>query len=448
MSTAVHVYCGPTITAGQVSRILPGAVIHPPVRHGDLLAESLAPGDTVIIIDGVFFQAPPVRHKEILHLLAGGVRVAGAASMGALRAAELHQYGMIGIGKIFAAYRDGVITADDEVAVAHTPDGYAPLSEAMADIRFNLERATAAGVISDREARHLAVQLKAVHYPSRTWAMMYAKAAPDLQPAAGRLRQWAAQNGGFRSQKTDDARQALEMAASGTLPPARPGSWAHGDWENIFLRDWLARFRGTMTHGVHIPLELVLRHQQIHDPGFPHRWRRFVLSQMPGGQQQQDGTGAISAAEAAGISVRHLRPEQVAYWLTETEAATLTQREKLARILVRSVTHDMTAPIWPASRAEAGDLINPAMKSDEAVAAALRVNKAIAALGPQRTIWHLRENLIREYLAEVWGIRQAGEHLTAAARDRGFASEAAAINEARLFYLLSSAEAAKITAQA
>jgi hypothetical protein len=50
-----------------------------------------------------------------------GVHVFGAASMGALRAAEMHSLGMVGIGTIFQWYRDGKIVADDEVAVRHGP---------------------------------------------------------------------------------------------------------------------------------------------------------------------------------------------------------------------------------------------------------------------------------------------------------------------------------------
>ena len=48
--------------------------------------------------------------------MAAGTQVFGAASMGALRAAELAPFGMIGVGAIFAAYRDGRLTGDDEVA--------------------------------------------------------------------------------------------------------------------------------------------------------------------------------------------------------------------------------------------------------------------------------------------------------------------------------------------
>ena len=52
--------------------------------------------------------------------------------MGALRAAELAPFGMIGIGTIFEAYRDGIYTDDDEVALLHRPAalGYSAMSEA------------------------------------------------------------------------------------------------------------------------------------------------------------------------------------------------------------------------------------------------------------------------------------------------------------------------------
>ena len=439
MSPAIHVYRGPTITAGQVLRILPAAFVHPPVRHGDLLAADLVAGDVAVIINGVFHQAAPVRHKEIMNLLALGVRVVGAGSMGALRAAELHQFGMVGVGEIFAAYRDGHLTADDEVAVAHTPDDYVPLSEALVDIRFSLRRAAAAGAITGLEAQRLEAPFKTAHYPRRTWRALEAWAASDLQDAAARLRRWASQNEGFASLKARDAELALETIAAGALPPAQPPSWARGGWENIFVRDWRPRFGGEDADSMRVPLELVLRHQQIHDPDFPRRWRRFVLSWMPGGRQSEDGS--VAAAEAAGMAARYLTRAQARYWLTAAEESELDEREQLARILVRAISQDLTAPIWPTSRAEAGSLINDTIDSIAAVSAAARCNEAIAALGPQRTIWHLREDLIRKYLAQIWGTGVDGETLTAAARDRGFVSAESAIDDTRFFYLATSVAA-------
>ena len=67
----------------------------------------------------------------------------GAASMGALRAAELAAFGMEGVGAIFEAFREGVLEDDDEVAVIHGPAefGYPVLSEAMVNIRRTLSDA-------------------------------------------------------------------------------------------------------------------------------------------------------------------------------------------------------------------------------------------------------------------------------------------------------------------
>ena len=51
-----------------------------------------------------------------------GIHVYGAASIGALRAAELDAFGMRGIGRIYEDFREGVLEDDDEVAVLHGPE--------------------------------------------------------------------------------------------------------------------------------------------------------------------------------------------------------------------------------------------------------------------------------------------------------------------------------------
>ncbi|MFE7117264.1 TfuA-like protein [Streptomyces sp. NPDC057654] len=154
-----------TLRRGRIrtTSLLPGAVCHPPVRHGDLLQLAAGPGDTVVIIDGLWHQCAPVRHKEILVLLDSGVRVLGTASMGALRAAELAPYGMIGIGRIYEDFRTGALEADDEVAVLHTPDGRA-LTEALVNLRTAIRRAAASDRITDAQARDL--QALAVNCPT------------------------------------------------------------------------------------------------------------------------------------------------------------------------------------------------------------------------------------------------------------------------------------------
>ena len=81
-----------------------------------------------------------VWHKEILLALERGIEVWGAASMGALRAAELAPFGMRGVGAIYRAFARGALVADDEVAVAHLPaaQGYRAVSDALVNLRDGL----------------------------------------------------------------------------------------------------------------------------------------------------------------------------------------------------------------------------------------------------------------------------------------------------------------------
>src|SRR5262249_22679622 len=118
--TRVFVFLGPTLPVGRARELL-DAVYLPPVQQGDVLRLLGRAPRVIGIVDGYFDTVPAVWHKEILLAMAEGVHVFGAASMGALRAAELHPFGMVGVGRVFECYRDGVLTADDEVAVAHGP---------------------------------------------------------------------------------------------------------------------------------------------------------------------------------------------------------------------------------------------------------------------------------------------------------------------------------------
>jgi hypothetical protein len=90
----VAVFLGPTLEKAQACAIL-DADYYPPARKGDVYRVMASGVKTIILIDGVFHSTPSVWQREILHALEDGIRVVGASSMGALRAAELHQFGMI-----------------------------------------------------------------------------------------------------------------------------------------------------------------------------------------------------------------------------------------------------------------------------------------------------------------------------------------------------------------
>jgi hypothetical protein len=93
---AVAIFAGPSPSRAVLDTARrAGANVHPPARFGDILRVRSEGVRTVLLIDGLYWNDRPVRHKELLQLIDSGISVIGAASMGALRAAELNRYGMI-----------------------------------------------------------------------------------------------------------------------------------------------------------------------------------------------------------------------------------------------------------------------------------------------------------------------------------------------------------------
>ena len=122
-------FIGPTLY-GIETEPLSDEVWLPPAGQGDVLRAVLTHNPKqVVLIDGTFYQTLSVWIKELLYTMASGVRVIGASSMGAMRAAELWRYGMIGIGEIFEAYKEGSIQDDAWVAMSYDPETFKPLTE-------------------------------------------------------------------------------------------------------------------------------------------------------------------------------------------------------------------------------------------------------------------------------------------------------------------------------
>src|SRR5262245_23975176 len=111
---SIYVFLGLSLPVDDARRLLDATYL-PPVSMGDVWALMHRRPMALVIIDGFFEQKPAVWHKEILYALSQGVHVYGSSSMGALRAAELHTFGMIGVGEVFEAFRDGHLEDDDEV---------------------------------------------------------------------------------------------------------------------------------------------------------------------------------------------------------------------------------------------------------------------------------------------------------------------------------------------
>ncbi|HEX5519791.1 MAG TPA: TfuA-like protein [Candidatus Nitrosocosmicus sp.] len=173
------IFLGPTISIEKAKEIL-DADYRLPAKKGDLLRLIPSPVKFVGLIDGYFLQDYPPTPIEVYNLLRKkNVKVFGSSSLGALRAVELKKFGIIGIGKIFNLYLNGIIDSDDEVAVTFT--GYTGYkSEALIDIRYNLFLAYKNKLI-DKGTKNIILKIaKRTYFPYRTYTDILNKSKQAL----------------------------------------------------------------------------------------------------------------------------------------------------------------------------------------------------------------------------------------------------------------------------
>ncbi len=186
-SPPIHIFVGPSIEAASVRRAAAGAILLPPVRRGDL---ALLPDDAVVgMIDGVFGQQLAVSPTEILHALARGIRIMGSSSMGALRAAELHDFGMVGVGRVFQMYSTGVIDGDDEVALVFDEATMRALSVPLVNVRHAVERLTRPGTIDHAIGQRILDAACRIPYDERDYTLVLREAGLADNADVGKLRE-------------------------------------------------------------------------------------------------------------------------------------------------------------------------------------------------------------------------------------------------------------------
>jgi len=183
----VVVFLGPSLDVETAKGIL-DAEYKPPAARGDIFMAVKEGARIIGLIDGVFFQACAIAHREILYALENGVKVIGASSMGALRASELDLYGMEGVGTIYTQYKNGELVSDDEVALLFDPETLEPVSEPLVNIRYNLGLAAKAGLISEAEAEKLLTVAKSLYYPERDYERLLSTAEAELKADLTQLR--------------------------------------------------------------------------------------------------------------------------------------------------------------------------------------------------------------------------------------------------------------------
>ncbi len=225
MSNTIIVFSGPTMHPSLVEQLLPGSRCFGPAACGDVYRATRLRPHAIALIDGYFDHRLSVWHKELLWALANGVRVYGGASIGALRAVELAEHGMIGVGEVYEQFLAGALEDDDEVAVAHAEAEYryAQQSDALVNIRATLRAARHEGVIDMADEDRLIAAGKALFYPDRNFRTLLMAEVNVTPERRARLRDWL-NSGGVVDQKAADARALLSRVQLELTAQPLPGA--------------------------------------------------------------------------------------------------------------------------------------------------------------------------------------------------------------------------------
>lgn len=218
-------FAGPSLHGADVG--LDGIELRPPARQGDLHA-AVQDGATAIgLVDGVFGFVPSVWHKEILFALHEGVAVLGGASLGALRAAECHPFGMQPIGRVADEYVSGSRRDDGDVCLIHGPGelGFMPLSEPLVDVEATLAAMAEAGVATRGAIDDLLSAARRLHFVDRDVDRLCAEAGHRELAATYRQHRVATKT-----------RDALELVAALAALPDRRGP--RPDWPFVASDPW------------------------------------------------------------------------------------------------------------------------------------------------------------------------------------------------------------------
>jgi hypothetical protein len=164
------VFAGPSATVAEIRAELPDAVVLPPVARDQLYEARERGARFLLIIDGLFSHRLALSPREVVDVLRDGAVVMGAASMGAVRAAECWPAGMKGVGPIFRMFRAGILRSDDEVAVSVLPDrDYSAGSIPLVHVRYAMAQARRAGLVTPAYAVAVVERCRATYFAERSW---------------------------------------------------------------------------------------------------------------------------------------------------------------------------------------------------------------------------------------------------------------------------------------
>ncbi len=439
----VLIFSGPTLSHEHIQHMLPDAELYPPLQGGDLTRLKLEAGDLVTIIDGFFYQSSSVRHKEILELLRRGIQVWGAASMGALRAAELAHFGMRGIGHVFEAYMQGIIEGDDEVAVLHADEDmeYISFSDALVNIRHACARAVEAQLLSEAAEHRIVETAASLPFYERSYRHLLRQVPEELlsPQEAENLLSFVQQE--QHNLKRQDALELLDAIQAYTVKSFVPSFEWH---ETSHARSWQMTEQGSaVEQDFWVADAEALTVYQLFDANYPQVHYRLLLHLLTAIAAQYFREASYEPDEnSIELVARYIAtrcdldlekefPASVNRWVRPIER-TLPRKEQLARVAVR-LWIDRRSADW---REALLDHLKEREMMDtqrKLVSAAHMFNQKLWGRDAAARCLTIRPERMCAWFGQRWGVTEA--EFEFALLDRGFSDTTDFVERACSFYM-------------
>lgn len=163
----IHVFGGPSLPTAGLVEGADSVVWHGPAGRDALTELTVGPDDAVALIDGFVISGYSPSPQECASVLERGAALWGCSSLGALRAVELRDLGMIGHGWVYERVLDRTITWDDELVAVLDPRDWAARTVFLVNVRYGL---TALGGLSTVHTEQVLAELRDIPIAERTGA--------------------------------------------------------------------------------------------------------------------------------------------------------------------------------------------------------------------------------------------------------------------------------------
>lgn len=419
----IHVFAGPSLAGSPVLE-LDGVCPHPPIVHGDIYRLRPAAGDVVLIVDGVYQHTAPVRHKEILDLYAAGFAVYGTASLGALRASELHGHGMAGLGTVFGWYQDGRVISDADVALTHgdADIDYRAFTHAFVSILSVADRLVAGGRLEPDVASRTVELARSVHFSTRTNGALLASAAVQGLTEPMLLIVDELRHDRLGDIKRIDAESAVRDLLAGEAPGPPAGEVAVP--VTSYRREWRLQHTPATADPQGPTQRQVLACAQLFLPDFPDRHEAHVLANLRP-EYPDLALDDFPPAWLAGLSPDELVHRKI---LARSEAEALDERSRAVRVLVRTFRRRSGRLVYEEIPPELSADLPELTRQSERL---LGLNEHAMRANPRFHPGDVPTDSIDATFAALWRT----EELPAQVLDRGFRSLAEFHEQARPYFV-------------